>query len=200
MPIERLIFGSIDGMVHKRGRTMYGLQDAGSAFDRTSGSVPKNWLQAWHFGTHCVLTRGNLVAQRYGDDYPVLGTRHEMRESREDLSKHFLLQSRGVSGPRPSAGDIGEIRCLGRTVCWLDKWQFPNDDGVERIELEADARHAQILVSTVNLSEQSKSVCTSSIPKHLRVQTAVQEKRITIHKALPTEKQQTSAPSIWRRQ
>ena len=77
-PIERLIFVSIDGMVHMLGRTMYGLQDVGAAFDRMSGSAAKK--QGCKLGTftHCVLTFGNLVVQCFGDDGPVLGTRREV--------------------------------------------------------------------------------------------------------------------------
>ena len=48
-PIERLFFVSIRGMVHKLGWTIYGLHDAGSAFDRMSGQRGKEaGLQAWH--------------------------------------------------------------------------------------------------------------------------------------------------------
>ena len=66
---------------------MYGLQDAGAGFfDRTSGSVAKKLGCKLGTFTHCVLTRGNLVAQRYGDGYQVLGTRREVWEFREDLS------------------------------------------------------------------------------------------------------------------
>ena len=71
-PIERLIFVSIDGMVHKLGRTMYALQDACS-------SVAKKLGCKLGTCTHCVLTRGNLVTRRCGDDHPALGM---MRTSR----------------------------------------------------------------------------------------------------------------------
>ena len=77
--------------------------------------------------THCVLTRGNLVAQRYGDDNPVLGTRREVREFREGLPKHFLLKSRGIFAPGPSANDIRGGQFL-RTHC-------------PRIEIDADPPH-----------------------------------------------------------
>ena len=66
-PIERLIFVSVDGMVHKRGRTTCGLQDACGASDRMSSSVAETLGCKLGTITHCVLTRGNL-AQRYGDD------------------------------------------------------------------------------------------------------------------------------------
>ena len=33
----------------------------------------------------------------------------------------------------------------------MEEGQFPNDGGVERVEIEADPRHAQILVAAVNL-------------------------------------------------
>ena len=37
--------------------------------------------------------------------------------------------------------DIGESSYLGRIVRWMDARQFPNDGGVERIEIEADLRY-----------------------------------------------------------
>ena len=61
---------------------------------------------------------------------------------------------------RLSAGDTRGIRYFGRIVRSMDNKQFPNDGGVERIEIEIDPRHAQILVSTVKLSDQSKLVGT----------------------------------------
>ena len=74
----------------KLGRTMYGLQDAGSAFDHMSGDrVAKRLGFKLRTFSLCVLNRGNFVAQRYEDDYPVLGTRGEVREFREDMSKHL---------------------------------------------------------------------------------------------------------------
>ena len=78
------------------------------------------------------------MAQRYGDDYLVLGARREVREFREGLSKHVLLKLRVVLGPRPPAGDIGEVSHLGRIVRWMDKRRFPIEGGTERTEIEAD--------------------------------------------------------------
>ena len=136
-PIVRLIFVSIDGMVHKLWRTMYGLQDAGAAF----GRIKEAGRQASH-----------LHALRVASWKP----RGATEMTTQDLSKHFLLKSRGVL----DRGDIGEISCLGRIVRWMDERLFPNDDGAERIEIEVDPRHSQILVSAVNLSDQSKPVGT----------------------------------------
>ena len=135
---------------------MYGLQDAGAALDKMSGEVAKKMGCRLGTFTHFVFQRGNLVAPRYEDDYFVLGTRGDVRVFREDLSKHFLLKSRGVLGPRPAARDVGEISYLGRIVRWIDARQFPNDGGVERIEIEADSRHAQILLAAANLTSGTK--------------------------------------------
>ena len=80
-----------------------------------------------------MLTRGNLVALHYGDDYPVLGSRRGASEFREDLLKHFLLRSRGVLvRDPPSAGDMGETSYLGRIVRRTDKKHCPNNSGMER--------------------------------------------------------------------
>ena len=82
--MRRWIFVSIDGMFHNLGRTMHGgrsLRPHGQQRGRDAG------LHAWHLHAVSVLTRENLVAQRYGDYYPVLGTRCEVCEFRENLSK-----------------------------------------------------------------------------------------------------------------
>ena len=73
---------------------MNGLQDAGTAFDKMSGQVAKKMGCRLGTFTHCVLSRGNLLAQCFGDDCRLLCTRREVRARREDL-----LKSRGVLGP-----------------------------------------------------------------------------------------------------
>ena len=88
-PIVRSIVVSIGGMVHKLGQTTFGLQDAAAAIGRTSCSVAKTLGCNLGTFTHCVWTSWNLVAKRYGDDSPVLGTRREVRE--------FLLTCRSTS-------------------------------------------------------------------------------------------------------
>lgn len=106
----------------------------------------------------------DFMAQRHGDDYPVLGTRREVRQFTEDLSKHFLVKTRAVLGPRPEAGDVGETTYLNRIVRWINKRQFPGDSGEERIEIEADPRHAQILVAEAGLIEtEAKSLGTPGV-------------------------------------
>ena len=57
-PVERLIFVSNDGVVHKPWRTMYGMQGPGAAFDRMCGKRCKEAGCKHGTFTHCVLTRG----------------------------------------------------------------------------------------------------------------------------------------------
>ena len=83
VPIERLVFISIDGMAYKFGRTMCGLQDAEAALDCMSGSVATLGCKLGTF-TNRVLTHGNLVGQRTTRCGRVC----------EGLANHFFVKSR----------------------------------------------------------------------------------------------------------
>ena len=119
-PIERLVSVSTDGMVHKLGQTMCGLQGAGAGFDRMSGNVAKTPGCKLGTSTKCVLTRGNLVAQPHGDDDPALETRRDVGEFCVDLAKHLLLKSRGVLGhDRQLAISVKSAILVAAFVGWM---------------------------------------------------------------------------------
>ena len=61
---------------------------------------------------------------------------------REELSRYLLVKTTAVLGPNAEMGDLQEAIYLNRLVRW-----FPHgaDEG-ERIELETDPRHAEILI------------------------------------------------------
>ncbi len=162
--LGRVVFIKIGDKVYRLRRAMYGLKDANAAFDKMSAKAAL--AMGCNIGTftHCVLRRGTLTAQRHGDDYPVLGTRREVKQFTEDLSKHFLVKTRAVLGPPPEAGDVGETTYLNRIVRWINKKQFPKDSGEERIDIEADPRHAHILVAEAGLTgTEAKSLGTPGV-------------------------------------
>ncbi len=66
------------------------------------------------------------------------------------IPKCMLLKHRGTLGPNREQGDIQEIAHLNRIV----RWCVPSD-GVrgERIELEADPRHVEIMAQQLNLAQ-----------------------------------------------
>ena len=71
-PTERKVLVRIDSEVYNLVRTMYGLQDAGAALDKMRCEEAKKMGCQLGTFTNCVLSRVNLEAQRYGDDYAVL--------------------------------------------------------------------------------------------------------------------------------
>ena len=59
----------------------------------------------------------------------------------------MLAKSEGVLGPDPGQGDVREIVCLNCVF----RWCAPTSGRSEAIEVEADARHVEILVHQLNL-------------------------------------------------
>ena len=94
---------------------------------------------------------------RWGDDFSVSGRRSLCKAFRDDLAKHFLVKTTAVLGPDPEEGDAQEAVHLNRLL----KIYPPGAEGGERIELEADPRHAEILLTQVGLEvDGAKAVGT----------------------------------------
>ena len=56
-------------------------------------------------------------------------------------------KSEGVFEPDPGQGDVREVVCLNRVF----RWCLPTSGRAEAIEIEADARHVEILIHQLNL-------------------------------------------------
>ena len=65
-------------------------------------------------------------------------------------------------GPEP--GDHRTMRCLNRVL----RWQDADEHGCERIEYEADQRHAEIIQSQHGLKANSKGVTTPGVNEKLK--------------------------------
>ena len=145
-PVQRCIYVVIDGVVYLLPKALYGLRDAGAAFDR---KVEDSLLQmgfalgkfspclAHDAGDTASSTTGLSPADAsrvslHGDDFVVLARRSRA----EKLGVHLLLKCRGVLGPRPDLGDVAEVTHLNRLVRWVSAaYGAP---GPERIEIEGD--------------------------------------------------------------
>ena len=78
-------------------------------------------------------------------------------EFKEELSKHFLVKHIATLGPRPQLLDSCEVRFLNRVIRWIVP---PFGKAPERIEIEADSRHAELLIKNSGLQSNSNGVNT----------------------------------------
>ena len=86
-----------------------------------------------------------------------LSTRTQIEEFREDLSKHLLVKHIATLGPVPQLLDVGEVRFLNRVTRWVVP---PFGKAPERLEIEADLRHSEMLIKNSGLKTNSKGVNT----------------------------------------
>ena len=94
---------------------------------------------------------------RHGDDFATLATRTQIAEFKEELSKHLLVKHIATLGPRSQLFDPCEVRFLNRVIRWIVP---PFGKAPERIEIEADPRHAELLINNSGLQSKSKGVNT----------------------------------------
>ena len=163
-PLDRDVFVRVDGVVYQLCKAMYGLRDAGASFDRkvekTMGAMD---VTLGKFSV-CLGVRymdGDIVRQvRWGDDFSVSGKRASCQRYKEDLSQHLLVKVVAILGPNSELGDTQEAIHLNRLI----RWYPPGSAGGERIELEADPRHAEILVQQMGLGDgRSKPAVTPGV-------------------------------------
>ena len=103
-PLARAEFATIDGKVYKLLKAMYGLRDAGAAFDRkvldvmnlmgvsleSSASVCHDQCFS-EVNTACLVQMVRLV--RSGDDFSLSGRRSLCSPFRDELGKHLLVKT-----------------------------------------------------------------------------------------------------------
>ena len=143
-------------------RCLYGTRDAGKEFELFSRRVMVDELGfeagLWN---PCVYrhTSKDMQAYIYGDNFVAKCSRDDGRDFHERLKQHMWVKLEGVLGPNRSLGDVREVRCLNRIFRWC-----PESGGrPEAVEIEADPRHAQILISQSGLSSTSKPVVTPGV-------------------------------------
>ena len=94
---------------------------------------------------------------RHGDDFATLATRTQIAELKEELSKHLIVKHIATLGPRPQLLDVCEVRFLNRVIHWVVP---PFGKAPERIEIDADPRHSELLIKSSGLQTNSKGVNT----------------------------------------
>ena len=124
-----------DGHCWKLLKAMYGLRDAGAAFDKKVevSSESMGYKVGLFSPCLCYSSATKVRSFRHGDDFVVLGTRAGVKGYSDELGKHLIVKVRGTLGPRKDLGDVQEIVVLNRIVRWMAGDR-------PRIEMEADAR------------------------------------------------------------
>ena len=163
-PLLRVVFVIIDGQVYRLLKALYGLRDAGASFDRKVLEVMAAMgVQLGKFSI-CVGHRGQgselVRLVRHGDDFSVTARRKEAEKFRDELAKHLMVKVTAILGPNSELGDVNECIHLNRLI----RWFAAGSAGGERIELEADPRHGEILIQQMGLDdERAKPVSTPGV-------------------------------------
>ena len=138
-------------------RAMYGTKDAAHCFD----SYCKRTMEKldYNIGVFNPCLYKHLVKDvsvlRHGDDFATLATRTQIAEFKEHLSKHLLVKHITTLRPRPQLFDACEVRFLNRVTRWVVP---PFGKAPERIEIDSDPRHSELLIKNSGLQTNSKKV------------------------------------------
>ena len=147
---------TIDGKVYKLLKAMYGLRDAGAAFDSKVLDVMN--LMGVSLGKFSICVGHRKVMEtlvrlvRWGDDFSLCGRRSLCNAFRDEFGKPLLVKKTAVIGPNAEMGDVQEAIHLNRLL----RLYPPGAEGGERWALEADPRHVEILVSQMGQGERQR--------------------------------------------
>ena len=95
----------------------------------------------------------DISVLRHGDDFATLAIRTRNAEFKEELSKHLLVKHIATLGPRPQLLDSWEVRFLIRVIRWIVP---PFGKASERIEIEAEPRHSELLNKILVCNQTAK--------------------------------------------
>ena len=126
-----------------------------NASSRTVNGRWRNWTTIFNPCLHKHPVK-DVSVLRHGDDFATLATRTRIAEYKEDLSKHLLAKHIATLGPRPQLLDACELRFLNRVMrCVVP----PFGKAAERIEIEADPKHSELLIKN-SANKQQRSAHT----------------------------------------
>ena len=80
------------------------------------------------------------------DNFVIRGVGRDLQDFFGQLQGHKLAKNEGDMVPDPGQGDVPEVVCLNRVF----RWCLPAGGGAEAIEIEAAARHVDILSHQLN--------------------------------------------------
>ena len=144
--------GDTEPMVGKVLRSIYGTQDASKIFQLDYQS----WLGK-NGATFCALCPSlfkvedkGLLGLVHGDDFMVTGNKESLKWFDKVLNERYTARWEALLG---EAAEKNETFFLNRLLRYVPDG---TDDGGCRLEVEADARHADIIIRAFNLQDGGK--------------------------------------------
>ena len=118
--LARAVFVTNYGKVYKLLIAMYGLRDAGAAFDGKVLDVMNlmgvSLGKFSNFVGHRKLMETLVRLVRWGDDFSLSGGSSLCNAFRDELGKHLLVKTTAVVGPNVEKGDVQEAIHLNRLL------------------------------------------------------------------------------------
>eukprot|EP00435_Cladocopium_sp_Y103_P033093 s1902_g8.t1 len=151
LPEEDKVHPEDEGpMMGKLLRSMYGTQDASQIFQKDYQSWLKDKGASFSALCPAVFKMKGMIGLVHGDDFLVVGTMTELTEFDKVLNAKYTARWESLLGK--DNGEKQEMFFLNRLVKY-----FPDGaDGKERLEIEADARHVDLLVRDFGFDEKTK--------------------------------------------
>ena len=137
-------------------RAMCGTKDAAQCFDSYCDRTMEKLDYNIGVFNPCLYKHPvkDVSVPRHGDDFATLASRTQIAEFKEDLSNHLLVKHIATLGPRPQLLDVCKVRFLSRVIRWVVP---PFGQAPERIEIEADPRHSELLIKNSGLQTNKQT-------------------------------------------
>ena len=122
-------------------KSLYGTRDAPANWEATILRVMTQLGFVRGRSNSCLYFHPSreIRVEVHGDDFTGLGAKPELEWFSAELGKHWTVEVRGYLGPPGMVGTKQSIDILNRLVSWTSRG----------IELEADPRHADIILREV---------------------------------------------------
>ena len=135
-----------EGLVGRLKMSMYGTRDAAANWAAEYGAtlVAAGYVQG--VASPCIFhnAESNTTIMVHGDDFVGVGRTAELSRIRAALEDKYKLKVEMLSGEK---SDVREVKILNKIVRWTDRG----------IELEADPRHAEIVIRELGLEGSTPS-------------------------------------------
>ena len=138
------------GKCGRLNKSMYGTRDAAQnwEFEYAEFLIDSGFQQGRAVVCLFYHAERNIRVVVHGDDFTVLGEASQLDWFRSTISERFEVKFRGRLGP--NINDTTSVRHLNRINEWTP----------EGIRIEADQRHAEIIIDQLGLAESAKIVVT----------------------------------------
>ncbi len=149
-------------MVGRLERSMYGTQDASNIWQHDYVKLCEENGYAFGKANFATMYHEEDEARGlvHGDDFILLADDDGIEHMDKILTSKYKVKMLAKIGP--DATDAKEGSFLNRVIRYFG----PEVDGDERVEIEADSRHAELIVKSLNL-QNAKSVETPSVKRSL---------------------------------